>query len=337
MKTAAVLFFGGERVSLTVARAGVNGTHIVKNRSTRPYSGIVGGEFVNNEELTAVLHALVEEVFGRKKRRSPIELTIGVPPCFLGVDVSTAEKTFDKPKKITQRDILDLLRGGRAVYYKIDGGNALIDAVGFTATRTLQAQVSKLTISDRFARQVATALVGIRGVVPRKLIPSVQAEAVYLIDSHVRDKTCVLISSGMMTTSVAVVAGDELCALETFDMGSAHAINDVSIVMSVAYGKAREMVNMPNNIRIAAILEARFEDMAEQVADILKCMDKNLMKKPFYICGGHVDAMMGARKLFERALNVKITPLVCPFTESNVPDEVSRDAVITMALKVGAR
>jgi len=73
--------------------------------------------------------------------------------------------------------------------------------------------------------------------------------------------------------------------------------------------------------------------VAERIYGIINKMDKKLFKKPFFICGGYLDALDGARELFEKALDVKITQCVCPLTEQNPADDLTRDAVINMALR----
>ena len=335
MKNVAVLFFGGEIISVTLATEGVNGTHIVKGRGEYFYSGIVNGDFVDPDELGAVFAACIKDAYKTAKNFNVNKIYVGVPPYFTSAAISSAEITYPKPRKITVKDIQHLLCGGRAIYYKIDNGNAIIDALGYTAHR-LEAQISRLVIKDSFIKQVGAALAGTR-LSKAEFIPTVLAEAVYLIDEEIRDSACVLISCGMFTTSVAVIAGDELASIATFEMGLAHAINDVSIVMKISYPRAKEMVTDPNLFikggTVKEIIKARLEDMAERIYGVINKIDKKLFKKPFYICGGYVDAFPGARELFEKAFDVQITHGVCPYTEKNIPDDITRDAVINFALR----
>ena len=335
MKQVAVLYFGGEIVSVVLATEGVNGTHIVKGKGEYFYSGIVNGDFVDPDELSSVLTACIKDAFKTVRNFNVTKMYVGVPACFTHVEVSSAELTFPKPRKVTAKEIQQILGGGKAIYYKIDNGNAIIDALGYTAHR-LEAQVSRSIISDKFIKQVGAAL-SITRLKKAEFIPTVLAEAMYLVDEDIRDRSCVLISTGMFTTSVAVVTGDELAAISSFEMGLAHAINDVSIVMKISYARAKEMVADPGAFikggTVNDIIKARLEDMSERIFGIINKMDKKLFKKPFFICGGYLDSHLGARELFEKAFDVKITQGLCPYTEQNIADDLSRDAVISLALK----
>ena len=319
--TASVLVFGGDHIDLTVATSGINNSIIVKSRNSQPYGGIVDGEFCEPDKLPEVLAMLFAAV------RTSGKLFIGVPATFCRVNISRERKTFAKPQKITAKEITALLGPGRAIYFKIDGGNPILDATDYMVKETLEAQVSHVSIAPVFA----AALRGTLKTRDVEFVPMPLASAMYVIPQPVRDKTAVLISCEMFTTSVAVVAGDQLCALETIEMGSAHIINEISLVKKVGYEAAKKMYEQ--NDGVAAIVDARLEDIAEQIAGIVHGWDKELVKQPFYMCGGHIDAIKSARATLERALDTKIIPTACPFTESNAPDLVAGDAVIQSALK----
>jgi hypothetical protein len=322
----AVLYFGGDYISLVIAKPGVNKTYIEKSHEKIAYSGIVNGEFVNNEELPLAFNKLIMD----SKISRGTTLTVGVPSTFCDVHVSTEVKNFVKPQKISKRDVDELIGGGSAIYFKIDGGDPLIDAVGVDVTRTLEARVSHTEILPVF-----TDIINIFGIFAKafshvKLVPIILTEARYLVEPFVRDRTCVVISSKMFTTSVGVVAGDELCALTTVNMGTVHLINDISVILSLDFTKARErFLNYSGESDpIHAIVKARLDDMAEQIFAAVNNIDRNLYSRPFFVTGGHIDTVSGARGVFEKLLNVKITQLTCPLSESNIPDKASIDGLV---------
>jgi hypothetical protein len=284
--------------------------------------GSVAGEFVEPDKLPATLAMLFASV------RTLGPLFIGVPACFCRVNITREQKMFSKPQKITSKDIAELVGTGRAVYFKIDGGRPLMDAENYMVQHELEAQVSHLVIAPAFAR----ALQGAIKTREIEFIPTPLALGLYLVPQDIRDKTCAVICCEMFTTSVAVIAGDELCALETVDMGSAHVINDISLVKNIGYSAAKEIYERGTDAQ--DIIRARLDDIAEQIAAIIKTWGPgDLVKRPFYICGGHIDTIPAALEILGTALNAKITPLICPFTESNAPDKTSGDAVIISALK----
>jgi len=322
---ACVLYFGGDKLSLITAKPSVNQTFVTKSWAGLPYSGIVGGEFVDSSELPKIVSKLVSSV----TLPTLSKLTVAVPPCFCSVKVTQEKISLKKPKKITQKDVTDLLNGGRAVYFKIDGGKPILDAVGYDAKNILEANVSHLAIAPEFCDAVNNC-VG-RKFAKVEFIPTVLAEATYLIDTYVRDATCVLLSCKMFTTTVAVISGDQLVALETVEMGTAHVINDISLVLNVNYNLAKEMLDR-NDPSVTEIVTARIEDLAEQLLTAINATDKTLFNRPFFMGGGHIDAIPTVHEILEGVLDVKIVPLVHPLTESNDPDGVSRDAVISTAL-----
>jgi len=318
-----VLYFGGDYISLTHAGRGVNKTYAIKSTAKMPYSGIVNGEFVNGNEVPRIVERLLDEV----KVPTVFTINVAVPSCFSSARVGTYKKTFTKPRTVTQKDADELLMGGRAIYYRVDGGAPIIDAVEHTVNRELEVQVSHIETSPMFTEILRRSLAKYKKL---RLLPVSLCEAKYLIDQTERDRTCVLLSCKMFSTTVSVVAGDQLCAVETFNMGTAHIVNDISIMMHMEYNKARELFG--KNDKNNPITRARLEDMAEQVVSIEKGLDTHLLKHKFYMCGGHADAVAGAKEIFETALGVKITVLGCPLTEQNLPDKTSIDAVILNAL-----
>jgi cell division ATPase FtsA len=225
------------------------------------------------------------------------------------------------------------LGGSGAVYYKVDGGSAVIDAVGFTASH-LHVQLSRFIVSDAFLKPIAKALEKIVPSVFKRVefLPVALAEAIYLIDQDIRDRTSVLISCGMFSTAVAVVTGDSLIALDSFDMGTVHAVNDISIVMHIGFMDALKLAESPMS-KTRDIVDARLEDMAQQIRDIIEQADKKLFEKPFFLVGGEVSSALHAHGIFEKVLGKEITKCADPYTEKTAGEVLSRDALISLALK----
>ena len=309
-------------VSLVHAGENVNGTHMIKSQASEKYSGIVNSEFAQESEISPVIEKLITLV-GTGRLGT---LTVGVPSCFCTFHVNHARREFPKPKRITRKMANEMLNGGSAVYYKVDGGSPVLDAVGQVASR-IEVQVSHLEISAHFLNAIEACRAIDRNFSRLDFVPVVQAEANYLIDTHVRDKTCVLVSCKLTDTSVAVVVGDQIVAIETFDMGVAHVINEISLDKGVDYYKAVEMFERYDKFdvdKIGGIVKARLEDMAEQVNTIITRLDHGLLGRPVYVCGGYTDNIFGAFPEYLKTM--------CPLNEVNPPDIVSRDAVIFQSL-----
>ena len=208
-----------------------------------------------------------------------------------------------------------------------------MDATGHMCNSMLQASISYISINPRFCDVITRNADIVRNFKKVTFMPVVLAEANYLLDTFIRDTTCVLISCKMFDTSIAVVTGDQLVALETIHMGTAHVINDISLVKNCDYISAQAMLaHYKGEGEIAKIVTARIEDIAEQIQSTIGIIDPALYSKPVYICGGYIDAIPNAKKIIEQALVTKITQLACPYNETNKPDITSRDAVIYVTL-----
>lgn len=321
-----VLYFGGDYLSLTIAKQSVNKTYIKKAEARVPFGGIVNGEFVDVDELPSAFAGLIEKIGSTHLGT----LTVGVPSCFVSVTSDEQKLTFAKPHKITERDTADLIGDGRAVYYRIDGDKPVINPVGSVVQHELLAGISYITISQSFCDVLRKFAAMTRAFKKINMIPVVLAEAKYQISQHTRDRTCVVISCKMLSTSVAAIMGDQIVAVETFHMGTAHVINDIMNFSHVdfATAKANYFGLKTTTAQMYPIAKARIDEIADQIRSIVKNIDNKLFERPFYILGGHIDAIVGCVEALEKSFGVTITPLVCPFTESNAPDKVSIDAVV---------
>jgi len=325
----AFLYFGGDYISLTIAKRAIGRAYVKKAYAKEPYSGIVDGEFVNLGELGMVLDNLVARVNPSKG----MKLVVGVPACFCDVHVVTAKSTFKKPTKLHRSEIDVLLNGGSAIFYKIDGGARIIDATGHIANKEVEAHISHTEISSVFSLAVKHSTLS-KHFQKINLVPEILCEARYLVDQHLRDRTAVLISTKMFYTTVAAVAGDEILAMQTIFMGSAHVVNDISLILNLGYEEAKAKYDSysGDETGVYTIIRARLDDMCEQILSVINNMDKNLLTRPILLCGGHADAIKGAGKIFAHNLNVPVTILTHPLYETNNEDETAHDALVWVGL-----
>jgi len=328
--TSTVLFFGGETISLTQAKKGINGTYETRGYAQLPYNGIVNGEFAHYTEIPGIIEDLITEL---KIVRGGV-LTIGVPSCFCNISVRPEQRSFPKHKRIGGKIIKDLLDGGRAAYYKLDGGVPIIDARGEIAV-SIEAQVVNFGVAPVFLDIIHQCHSILRIFKSIRFVPVAQAEATYMVPTHMRDRTCTLVSCKMTDTTVAVCVGDQIVACVTFDMGTAHVIDDICLVKNVDYLTAKGMFDRYDSADIdgiAEVVNARLEDMGDQIKDIVYRLDLGLIKRPFYMCGGYIDAVYGAKEVFSKCLRAQFTECMCPLYEINPPDTTTRDAVIISSL-----
>ena len=315
-------------------------------RTSAPYSGIINGEFVSQTELNTLLPDLIKCVNAGK-------IVIGVPPQFCQVSVTEAEAVFGKSRKITQKDVQSLVKGVHAdavpVYFRADGGQAIIDAVGVVAAK-LVTRVNVITFADSFVRAMGEAILGLG--VNTEFIAQPLADAMYLTDEEVRDSTCVLVLTGNFSTSLAVVSGDALVWLSSFDIGLAHVINDISLALKIDFPIAQLLaaevvlsvaMNENDNYQIKIngkeqkfsarkvnqIVKKRMESVAKELKHMIEKADKKLIGHPWFICGGFLDSLRGAREFLSKTIGVRIIQCVDPLTKQNRPDETGLKALVS--------
>ena len=361
--TVAVLHFGGTTLSVAIASRGVGGALKLRTKVTVEYGGIIGGEFVEAANLSKVLRGAVSQAF-RSLKVKPKKLFVGVPPSFCEIATRTQTLNFPKAREITTRDTRELFdfeynNEGRTVinksvvYYRLDDGRPMINAVGAIAKK-IQAQISLIACSDTFINTIRSCLVG-SGLSRVEFISAPLAQCLYFMDEETRDKTAVMISCSMFATSVSVCSGDGLVYLRTFDQGIAHVINDVSVVLNIRFEAANMLVNEAvlsvkmneddnyevmhygrkakfSAATVNDIIKSRMEVMGDHIVRLINAADSKLINNPIYICGGHLDAVGGARDFFSKTIGAHILQCVCPLTKQNKPSELTIAALLNLAL-----
>jgi len=362
-KTTAVLYFGGTTLSVTVASRGLGDSFIIHARETCEYNGIIDGEFVDAANLYSVVSETVKTALGSNSAKIDT-IHIGVPHAFCDCFVSSSALNFEKPRKISQKDITKLINSVNhsdpnrtvvkrsAIYYRTDGGRAYLNALGLLA-KNVEARISLLTVSNYFINTMRSCLgLGFK----LDFIPCALAESLYLIGEETRDQTAVMISCGMFSTAVSVCCGDSLMYLKSFEQGIAHIINDVSTVLGVNFQTANQLVGEAllsikmgenDNYEISSggkkqkfsalavndIIKGRMEVMADHIVRIAATADKNILNtNSVFICGGNMDAISGARDFLSKAIGTYIKECICPLTHQN-NDKLTQDAVINMSFQ----
>ena len=364
-KAVAVLYFGGTNLSVTVGSRSKSGVITIHSRATHEYGGIINREFVDPASLPVILKQTIRTAM-RQLTVKPSKLYISTPSSFSECFVDDTALVFNYPKRINDKDIEKLVGmvsysdasrtviNRSAVFFRLDEGRAVTHATGVMAKK-IEARVSLIIAHNYFVDTVRSCLAG-SGFKKVEFISTDLARALYLIDEDSRDKTAVMIHCGMFSTSVSVCCGDGLLFLKNFEQGIAHVINDVSLVMNIGFGVANILVNEAilsvkmtesdsyqifhddekhkyNAALVNDIIKSRMELIAENIARLIMVADKNLTQNnQFFICGGNLDAVKGARDFLSRAVGAHIVQCVCPLTKQNGSEDLAINALINMAL-----
>ena len=347
----AFLFFDGTKIIIALIEKGR-----VKACVERDFGGILHREFVNPDELGYLFEGMLLELLGKNKYKTSV-LVISVPPEFVHSGTGVARLNFPKAKRVTEKDKNDLLDqvsfdyqdrvviDKDIIYYKVNGESSTYNVLGESAS-LLEALVKVASVERRFIATVTDAL-------PRGLFKSIRficgtlAIARYLIDETTRDQTCLLVSSGMFATSISVITGEHIIAQESLNMGLAHVINDVCIVKNVDHLVAESLVKKATLCvkhsdraqytlvsgdkysarEINEIIASRIEEVAEELRGLIQDLDRGLLSRPVFVCGGYLDLITGGRQVLQDGLRIALEQLVCPLSNSQAMREVLLNAL----------
>ncbi|MCL2846823.1 MAG: hypothetical protein FWE38_03980 [Firmicutes bacterium] len=331
----AILHFDGSKMAMAVGtRVGANFS--IKRQANLDYSGILDGEFVEPAEMPGLLAQLTKKVTGQLRTTT---LTIEVPAMFCRVFVDTITDTFERPRRVTKRDIDRVMKRPNEhlaeaagmvpvhmdiMYWQLDGARPQLNPDGATATE-LFAKRSVIFALESFVSIIRNALVGLP-FTDVEFVPAPLSRALYLIDEESRDAGCRMLHCDMFSTTVVSVAGDNLSAIHTVPLGMAHVANDLCVVLECDYPVARGlmgalMLNLTpsdgDELDIAGerfdtqlvgdIVRARLSEIAEGILDATG-------DGKMYICGGGISAIRGGRDFLSRELNIPLVQTFCPRT-----------------------
>lgn len=343
----------------TVVRLSYFSGRVVKKTEERDFSGILNKQFIDVDELRQVVDEMFIDILSEQKMKIT-NLYITVPPEFVFSDTKNAHLSFQKTKKVSEKTRVELLSQASdeidgssiidkdIVYYRPDGGGAIYNMVGSSATK-IDAVINVVYAEKYFTQTVMDILHGVyfKNV---KFVCENQAVARYLVPTSVRDNTCVIIRSSMFTTSISVVVGESIVAMKTYGMGFVHIINDLCVVESVDHITASALcekaaLNVKFGVsdvysiyhgtvrkdfsasKINQIISSRIEEIAKEATKIISEFGEPLFKKNIFFCGGYIDNIQGAKFIMQEEIGINMEQLVCPLSSSRESDAVLSGAI----------
>lgn len=342
----ALLDIGSSRISVLIGSHGPNKTVQITAAHHLKFDVYYNGKWFDKNQLylaikTAVL--AVESARGIKIKR----LYVGVPAEFSSVIAKKTTISFDKSKKITSLDIEKLKKNGldsvanpsltiihdRAISYTLDDGRSLIMPEG-EKTKLLTGFISYIFAENKFVLVLKKILTQI-GILDFKFICPTLAQAMFLIDHEIRDRTAVLIDCGYLSTTVALVRGDGILSLKTMNLGGANVSFEIGkrldIDLSLAEAikqrisvtsipSASDTITFDNGIlgqeteysmseAVQGAIEAvvQIGDGAKQLVDMCEFdVPQNMV---VFLTGGGISFIRGAREIVQMSLSERETVL----------------------------
>lgn len=256
-KSVAVVDVRSSDITAVVAERGVNNTFVIKSKFSSPYDGFAEGQFLDAGSFADALRSVVRstaEACGGKIRT----LYISVPGEFTNVVVSDNTIGFQSAKRVSRNDVKALeessypkkrkgwryIRSG-CLYYVLSDMRRVVDPVGMLSD-SLRGRLCHYLCASFFCETCENALAGFGAITRINYIPSVHAEAIYLIAPEKRDEYAVLFDFGYISSTYSVICGNGVVFSESFSLGSGHIALYLSETLNIPYEAASELLGKVN-------------------------------------------------------------------------------------------
>lgn len=372
----AVLDIRSSEITAVVGERGVNNTFIIKSKYSCDYDGYAEGELLDAdgfiEAVRDVVKSTVNALNGIKS------FYVGVPGEFIKIINTDKVISFNSSKKITNGDCAYLAELSApyesdeyktirhsCLYYVLSDKRKLIYPVGETSD-SLQGRFCFYQCKNDFIDVLLEAFGKFGSIADVHLIPSVQAEAMYLLDPEKRDEYAVLVDLGYISSSYSVVCGNGLAFSESFSVGVGHIavylMTELDVPFEVALSfmtkvnlNAKEKLNTleecicDGNVYSfpAVAIRDKIREGLDGVCETLEqCRQsftgKSLEGKPIYITGEGVNVIRGTVEHISDRLvkNVEIISPKIPYYDKphfssllSLLDTALRDAKPTSLFK----
>ncbi len=348
-KSVAVLDIRSLEITAAVGERGVNNTFIIKSKYSCTYDGYAEGEMVDEESFLSAVESVVKSTisaFGGIKT-----FYVGVPAEFTKIVQSDKIMSFQSAKKITSDDC-EYLAGmsmpedskdyrtvrHSCMYYVLSDKRKMIDPVG-TVSDSLRGKFCFYQCSSKFINSVSNAFKKITSVTDIKLIPSVYAEAVYLVSPEQRDECAVLFDLGYISSSYSVIHGNGIAFSESFSVGIGHLavylmteldipfdvasafLNQLNLNAKETLGGFIECVYQGRNYKFSTIVlrdkvREGLDGICETIEECIQSFKgKNFENKPMYITGESVKIIRGTVEHLSNRLvkNIEVIAPAVPY------------------------
>lgn len=326
-KSVAVLDIRSLEITAVVGERGVNNTFVIKSKYSCGYEGYAEGDMVDEQSFLSAIADVVRSTvsaFGGIKT-----FYVGVPAEFTKVYQADKMISFQSPKKITGSEC-EYLAGlampadtdgyriikHSCMYYILSDKRKMINAVG-EISDSLRGKFCFYGCSEGFASLIAKAFRQITSVTDVRLIPSIYAEAVYLVSPERRDESAILFDLGFISSSYSVICGNGIAYCESFSLGigylAVNLTNELNIPFEVSIAFLGQL-NLNAKETLGDFMECTFKGINYKFSTIVlrdavrmgldgicetleECIqgynDKTLENKPMFITGECVKTIRG--------------------------------------------
>lgn len=348
-KSVAVLDIRSSEVTAVVGERGVNNTFIIKSKYSCAYEGYAEGKLIDEDSFLSAVGDVVKSTVGAMGGIK--SFYVGIPGEFVRTAVTDKVISFPSVKKIGEKDCRYLAamaapkdaEGFRTIrhsslYYVLSDKRRIIDPVG-TLSDSLHGKFCFYQCDNYFIEMLLRAFKTFPDVADLNLIPTVYAEALYLVEPELRDEYAVLFDLGYISSSYSVVCGNGLAFSESFSVGTGHIAVYLMSELEIPFEVASEFLSKVNlnaketlstmeecvcggqSYKFSTVL---LRDKIREGLDLIcetieECRQsftgKNLDGKPILLTGEGVKMIRGTAEHISNRLvkNVEITAPAVPY------------------------
>ncbi|MCD7729696.1 MAG: hypothetical protein LUI60_07300 [Clostridia bacterium] len=328
-KSVAVLDIRSSEITSVVAERGVNNTFIVKSKFAHAYEGYAEGQLLDIRSFETAVQSVVQSTLSAVNEKIKT-FYVSIPGEFSDVINSDNVISFPSSKKVSRSDVKNLEESSypkddkiwRTVcdgklFFVLSDKRKVINPIGMP-TDSLRGRMCFYRCKQSFADCVTNAFHPFAGITHIVFVPSVHAQAMYLVAPERRDEYAVLFDFGYISSSFSVICGNGVAYCESFSLGAGHIAVYLMEALEIPYDVAAailDKVNLNAGEGSPATIEHYHEGklykfdaatLRQKVAEgldliceaIEECYanftEKNLDGKPVYITGECVNTIRGA-------------------------------------------
>lgn len=355
MNYISVMDIGTSKLAVLTGNRGINNTLKIIASSTQEYSGYYNGEFVEPEKLDDdIANALSKaEIDANAKIK---KIYVGVPADFCTCITKQFSQNFSDKIKIEEADILEIYQQANElkdndkyiliscspICFVLDDGRQAVNPIGEKTSR-ISGEISYIYAEKTFISKINVALRKF-GIASVEYLSSTLSENMYLLSESKRLSPSILVDCGFVSTSVSITKGNGLLLLNSFSVGGGQITSDLCECLNISYKEAEELkkqiilsvvpqlsdgyeVKKQGQLSVIPMTEAneivsaRLEMLCSLINRCLTASQKkDLYKMPFYLTGGGICFIKGAKDYLSKYFGVNVEILSPPNLQLSKPN-----------------
>ncbi len=366
-KQALVVDIGSSKITALIGERGINGTFIIKSREEYLYEGYSDRVFFDVDSVKNIFKKICA-LFYRNIKTQNQPVYIGIPGEFTDVFIKDGQISFSKKKKINDKDVNDLfdaafliksqsktLINRSAVVYEVDDNRRLSSPIG-AYSELLKGKLS-FVVCDNYIIDIVKEVFNSYGFNKLEFVSEPLAEALYLLDSEIRDRVAILVDVGYISSTFSLIQGDGILYQKSFPFGGGYITGGLLQKFNIEDFDVAELLKRKVNICSSSLVGA-FDLIdcgngnyyeSEKAIDVIKLNLDNLCEYlsdiidesgyvipesvPIFITGGGISMIRGAKEHVLNRLGANVYIIAPKVPLMDKPTESSILSVLNLSLE----